>query len=403
MKKMNKKGFIMVETLIVTVFVVTLFILIYQITVPALGEYESIYIYDDIDSIYASDLYKQMLTRYGNLYYVEEQLKTKNYLDVSDCSNTNVYSNSDYCNQVKKSIGITDRDYIFITKYDISSFKNEVRTDEKFDSGNLSNFRNYINTVPNIEKLMNKVSNSGYNGRYRLFITRTILEADGTSSRRYVNVGVYTGNYEKFLMGEKVYFNPTGTNSSGNLPFFVLKNSLSTEESVTLIYDGVLANSSVCFLEKNYDKYDTSLSPQPLLKKLKSLTDSWTRANSMSNYMYNSKAGYSINYSGYRARLIDEDDIIEVLGCKTDGSMCFSPDDAFLVENDDNLLSFLTHGLTNTNGYWTGIAVPNSNLYAWSIKKTGIVPTSLSDCLTSNTNNIGITPVIEVKKEYVSR
>ena len=40
MKLLNKKGFILVETLIVTLFVLTLFILVYQNLVQSLGEYE---------------------------------------------------------------------------------------------------------------------------------------------------------------------------------------------------------------------------------------------------------------------------------------------------------------------------------------------------------------------------
>ena len=58
MKKLNKKGFVLVETLIVTVFVVALFIVIYQATVPALGELEQQNRYDDIDSVYYSNIYK---------------------------------------------------------------------------------------------------------------------------------------------------------------------------------------------------------------------------------------------------------------------------------------------------------------------------------------------------------
>ena len=89
MKKMNKKGFIMVETLIVTVFVVTLFIVVYQVTIPAMGEFENFYIYDDIDSIYASNLYKQMLSRYANFDYIDQQFEAASttYVDIKDCTN----------------------------------------------------------------------------------------------------------------------------------------------------------------------------------------------------------------------------------------------------------------------------------------------------------------------------
>ena len=56
MFKMNKKGFVLVETLIVTVFVATIFTVMYTNFFPMFGEYERREKYDDIDSIYSSDL-----------------------------------------------------------------------------------------------------------------------------------------------------------------------------------------------------------------------------------------------------------------------------------------------------------------------------------------------------------
>lgn len=407
MKKMNNKGFIMVETLIVTVFVVTLFILIYQVTLPAMGEYERLYIYDDIDSIYASNLYKQMLTRYANMEYIDTYLQSSNYLDISDCSNKNIYMNEEYCKTIKKHISVTENDFIFITNYDISSFKAEVLADEKFDSGNLSNYRNYINTVPNIEKFSNNITGADYSGKYRLFLTRTIDEADATKSRRYVNIGLFNGQYEKYIMGEKVKFNPVNTNANGRLDFYVLKNSPTTDENVTLILANNLASSTVCFNPTTnpnlYDRIDSTVMPSTALEMLKTKTSTWTRTNSLNGYKYVSKAGYTIDYSDYKARLLDEYDIMEALGCKEDSETCYTPDEAFAVAISDTTYKFLTDNLNTTSGYWTSAAVPNSNLYAWTIKKNSVTPTLLSDCNQAATNTIGIRPVISVKKSYVSR
>ena len=120
-------------------------------------------------------------------------------------------------------------------------------------------------------------------------------------------------------------------------------------------------------------------------------------------YKYTAQAGYTINYNGYRARLLTEDDIIEVLGCKKYGNLCFSPDEAFEVGNGINSLGFLSYNLTGTNGYWTAIALPNSGIYAWSIQNNIVKPTLLSDCATSSTNTIGVRPVIIAKKADISR
>ena len=407
MKKLNKKGYVLVETLIVTVFVVTLFMLVFQATVPTIGEYERLYIYDDIDSVYASNLYKQMLTHYGNIAYIDELLNTssnvKHYVDVTDCDNTNIYMNPDYCKQIKKSLSILEDDKIIITNYNLAAFRLVVNSDEFFDSGNLSNFRNYMKTIPDVENLsdINKYG-FDYNGKYRIFISRTIKEADDTTSRRYVNIGVYTGNYEKYLMGERVKFNPDG---NGDRYFYVLKNSPSTDEFITLILAENLPNSNVCFTDNNtqYMQESSENEPNTLLAALKEQTSTWTNAILYNGYSYIADAGYIINYNGYRARLLEENDILEVLGCKKYGNLCFSPDEAFEVGNGTNSLGFLSNGLTGINGYWTAIALPNSGIYAWSIQDNKVKPTLISDCTSVDTNTIGIRPIIRARKSDISR
>ena len=101
MKLLNKKGFILVETLVVTLFVTTLFILVYQNLVPSIGEYEAMTSYDDIDSVYAANVYKQSLLRYGNMDYIDSYLTSHTYLDITNCDDSNIYKNSDYCKKIR--------------------------------------------------------------------------------------------------------------------------------------------------------------------------------------------------------------------------------------------------------------------------------------------------------------
>ena len=390
MKKMNKEGFILVETLVVTVFVVTLFLFVYRITLPSLGEYEQQNYYDDIDSVYYSNLYKQMFTRYANIDYIEEYLTNNTYMDVSNCTDTNLYSNNNYCQLIKNKLSIHDDDKVIVTEYNIRKFKSEVKQNDFFDSGTLSNFRDYINTVSNYEPFYATMNAATpYIGKFRLFIIRTVEDADGSTSRRYSNIGIYTGIFPKFLMGEKVIFNP----GDGDKEFYVLTNSNSIDDYVTLILSQNLASSSVCF-----NTAKTSTQPTALLDKLKTLTNGWSNVPFLTGYSYTPTAGYTINYNGYRARLLEEEEISELLGCKEDETLCFDPTLAFEVAFDTNQLNFLVDNLTDTNGYWTGIVVPNSDYYAWSIMNGKVTPTSLSDC-----TNIGIRPIIRVEKANVRR
>lgn len=52
---MNKKGFVLVETLVVVIFVLLIFTILYNSAVPLLGKYQQLSYYDDLDTTY--DLY----------------------------------------------------------------------------------------------------------------------------------------------------------------------------------------------------------------------------------------------------------------------------------------------------------------------------------------------------------
>ena len=461
MKKLNNKGFILVETLIVTVFVVSLFIVIYQATVPVLGEYEQQNKYDDIDSVYYSNLYKQMVTRYADMSIIDTYLQNASnnyYIEISDCDGKigedYIYHNRDYCKLIQENIGIGPNDKVFITDYNISNFKAKAKELDYFDSDSLSNFRNYLNTVSDVENFYSKKKeDSLLIGKYRLFLVREIDESDKSVTRRYANIGIYTGKLEKYNQGELVYFNP----GDGEKAFYVLKNSPSTDTTVTLILASnledstntyfnctgkfVVPDSSTSYLVPAYrtniqidnrcssvevPKIITevnSASPQreyastvdntnTLLVKLKSLTSSWTNANSMSSLKYEASAGYTIDYNGYNARLVDQEDILEVLGCRTyynsvygeqyeflrdsgyysnyfEDLECFNKDKAFAVD----ILNDNKDWFTGLEGFWTAIAIKDTNIYAWAVKDGRIEPTLISSL------NVGIRPVIVVDKD----
>ena len=61
MLKLNKKGFALVETLIVSVIVMTLFTILYTNFYPMIGEYNRRENYDDVDSIYNTNLIRSFL------------------------------------------------------------------------------------------------------------------------------------------------------------------------------------------------------------------------------------------------------------------------------------------------------------------------------------------------------
>lgn len=387
MKLLNKKGFALVETLIVTVFVMTMFILIYQNVVPMIGEYEKMANYDDIDSIYAANLYKQVLLRYGDLSYIDQQLNDNSYLDISDCNDTNIYTSSDYCNKIKVALNVSDSDNIFITNYDISRFRQEVKENEYFDSGKLSDFKSYVNTVGNVDSFYDPTDTTQIiSGKYRIFMTRTVTNSDNSTTLKYTNLGIFLGDYQKYNFGEKITFDP----GDGEKEFYVLKNSSSKDSTVTLILANNLEGTTV------FNTTGTNNTPTQALSLLKSETDSWVNVESLtSSDNFVSSNGYTISYDGYRARLLDENDIYTLLGC-SDNHSCFDIGSLFSVSLNTNL-TWLYDNLDENNGYWLANAVLSDDEMAWSIQSGLIKPTEYT-----NDSTIGVRPVIVVSKDKLS-
>lgn len=380
MKILNKKGFILVETLVVSLFVVILFILVYQNLVPSIGEYQTISTYDDIDSVYAGNLFKQSLLRYGNMDYIDSYLSTHTYLNITNCNDTNIYKNTAYCQKIKKSLSILDNDYIFITSYNIHNFREEVKKDEFFDSGKLSQFRSYIGTVNDIDSFYDAESTTNaLIGKYRLFITRTITNADLTTSLRYSNLGIYTGKYKRYNMGEMVSFAP-GTTTE-NMNFYVLKNSPSTESTVTLILDRNVGTP-------------TSYTNCSFLNVLDSAVSLWDKVIPItSSAQYTVSNCGIVSYQGRKARILEPNDIYEIFGSRIDKNY-FDHNTMFSVLFNDDSLNFLSNQLAGTSGYWMANMVFGSNEMAWTIQDKKISPEFIS-----NSTSIGVRPIIVISKD----
>lgn len=190
-------------------------------------------------------------------------------------------------------------------------------------------------------------------------------------------------------MGEKITFDP----GNGNQTFYVLKNSSSTEDYVTLIAANNLTNSVTTFNNTN-----TAAIPNTVLTKLKNGTSGWYNVEPFtSSEFYRSDDGYIINYEGYRARLLNETDILEALGCKEDDKKCFDYTEAFTVNFNQTDLSWLITNLGDSEGYWTSATIPGTQTYAWSIQKGKIVPTHFNQ-----STGIGVRPVITISKDLLS-
>ena len=148
MKKLNRKGFILAETLVVSVFLMVMFTMIYSNFFPIIGEYEKRENYDDVDGKYTAYWIKKMIESDGyNLDSVSASGRRRiimmnkwGYIRF-ECSDVSVENNQqEVCKNLVNSLEISNCDSsgngcdIYITRYTIGndtnsppSFKDTIR------------------------------------------------------------------------------------------------------------------------------------------------------------------------------------------------------------------------------------------------------------------------------------
>ena len=86
MKKNNNKGFVLAETLVVTVFLMVIFSMLYSYFYPLIGEFEKREVYDDVDGKYSA-------------YWIKRMIEDSSYkipLNTGSTSEKNYFNNKGY-------------------------------------------------------------------------------------------------------------------------------------------------------------------------------------------------------------------------------------------------------------------------------------------------------------------
>ena len=151
MKKNNKNGFVLVETLIVVVFVAAIFSIMFLNFYPLIGEYERRENYDDVESKYGA-------------YWVKKMIQDSNYMIGTirpyyrEITCITIYSDDaekkSMCEEIYKKLGIEKS---IITAYDLTALKAGIAEYPTSSATGTSyginliddNFRDYINYLPN--------------------------------------------------------------------------------------------------------------------------------------------------------------------------------------------------------------------------------------------------------------
>ncbi len=176
-KVLNRKGFMLVETLIVGVFIMGIFSLLYTNFFPLIGEYERYKNYDTVEATYIVH-WARMIALKGLTESSYTSARSKGYVDISDCS---IYTNNDwqmYCESFKVSNNV---EKIYLTTYSTTKFKNYIKDNSAFSR----RFREYISYLPTYSKNTSKTPANGY--------YRVIIEYVSNNDYKYGNIELFRG------------------------------------------------------------------------------------------------------------------------------------------------------------------------------------------------------------------
>lgn len=144
MKKLDNKGFVLVETLVVAVFLVSIFSILYNNFYPLMGEYERRETFDDIDSKYKIYWIKRMVQ--DSSYNLDTKSLTKSdpsykvFLEFS-CNNFPSGTKRTTCNETLTRVNSSK---IYIIDFVTTDFKAKVKDNDSFSAG----IRDYMTFLP---------------------------------------------------------------------------------------------------------------------------------------------------------------------------------------------------------------------------------------------------------------
>lgn len=239
-----------------------------------------------------------------------------------------------------------------------------------------------------------------------------------------VKKGVTCTNYKE--NNSNTGYNGMNPNSSQNscLKFYVFNDD--GKDTVNLILDHN-TTASVAWNSSG----SNSAGPNELLSQLKSDTSNWEGTNTPSNYSIDqssstSKAKYTIDYTGYKARLITADEVAKITNntsfneattasnyfffdtntqkqsdtCKygnTSGCKYGWLNDRTMKTCED--YSCLNNSSATIYGYWTISPTASLTNYAWYIYFLGYI----QGTTITNKSSYGVRPVIEVNRQKIRK
>ena len=177
MKKINKNGFVMVETIIVAVFVIGICTFLFANFLPLIGDYERIEQYDTLEGKYKIHELRKMILReiendndlqsiFTDYLSSSTNHRYQNYtrniggIPVVQNELCDKVNSKSYCNKLL-SKNFLDVKEVIVTKFKLGTFKSEVKSSDDFNRS----LKEYVNYLPNYSKYSSK-----YDSYYRIIL-----------------------------------------------------------------------------------------------------------------------------------------------------------------------------------------------------------------------------------------
>ena len=181
-KKINNKGFMLAETLIVSLFVLSVFSMLYINILPLVAEYEKYRNYNTVEATYRTHWARKIALDGLNDEIFNKVATNKSFYDITDCS---LYTKTDkddmesWCNNYKYA---NDIEKIYLTSYSLENFKEAVSSSSVFSRS----FKEYVDYLPIYSKNTTKANDNKY--------FHIIVEYDKNDKYNYGIIELYKKN-----------------------------------------------------------------------------------------------------------------------------------------------------------------------------------------------------------------
>lgn len=370
MKKSFKKGFVMAETIVVSIVVLTALVIIYTQFISINNSYYRSFRYNTIDDLFAVNNVKEFIEK-DSLNNIVSNMKDKNYLDLTSCS-TQYFKEYNYCKTLLEYLNIKT---LLFTYEDVTNLKNELKQNNLLSEG----LRSFVKTI-----------SANKNNKYRLIVEfnddrYATLKIGSFIVSNLSNECVKEGNTCTIETIKSGVFMDVAVNDNETYRFNVIKDDGS---KLTLIMNDNFSDNIY------WDSNSNTSGPNNLLNYLDARVKNW---DNVLDITYNLNGNNSDNYNGCSSYNACEDNIYNI---STKNSKARLP----MLQDLTNLgcsqiagscPSWLGNNLNTSDsvGYWTSTA-NSSNV--WIISYDNRLNTT-----SVNTDNIKIRPVIIINKNVI--